>query len=84
MLDEIVDLWPAPGTHAVLNGIVGYRQIIAYANGLHIPVASLPRALPPERLEYLAQEIAHAYLEYAQWQERELPATAMAMAELED
>ncbi|RWA53049.1 hypothetical protein AU476_15265 [Cupriavidus sp. UYMSc13B] len=73
MLDEIAGLWPDARTHAVLNGIVGYRSIIAYADRCRIPVGSLPHALSPGQSDQLVQEIAGEYFVYARWQERELP-----------
>ncbi|UIF88378.1 isopentenyl transferase family protein [Cupriavidus sp. UYPR2.512] len=73
MLDEIAGLWPDARTHAVLNGIVGYRSIIAYADRYRIPVGRLPHALSPGQSDQLVQEIAGEYFVYARWQERELP-----------
>jgi hypothetical protein len=57
----------------VLDGIVGYRSIIAYAKRRQIPLARLPHLLAPEHIDHLAEEIAGEYLVYARWQERELP-----------
>lgn len=74
MLDEIAGLWSDTRCHAVLNGIVGYRSIIAYANRYGMPVAGLPHTLSPDHIDRLAEEIAGEYLVYARWQERELPA----------
>lgn len=86
MLDEIAGLWPDSRTHAVLNGIVGYRSIIAHAGRYRIPVGSLARAFSPGQVDQLAQEIAGEYLVYARWQERELPVVSglsLAVTELE-
>jgi len=86
MLDEIAGLWPDAATHAVLNGIVGYRSIIAYARRYRIPVGSLPHALSPDQLDGLVHDIAGEYLVYARWQERELPVISdrsIAVAEVE-
>ncbi len=73
MLDEIACLWTDARSHAVLNGIVGYRTVIAYAARYGIPVSDLPHALSWANIEHLAEEIAREYLVYARWQEGELP-----------
>ncbi|MGW2564243.1 isopentenyl transferase family protein [Streptomyces sp. NPDC001514] len=63
MLDEIRDLWPDPRTHAVLAGVVGYREIIAHAgddHGFRFTGAALGRlvdAVTTAHLAYAAIQI---------------------------
>lgn len=86
MLDEIAALWPDARTHAVLNGIVGYRSIIAYAGRYGIPVDRLAHDLTAAQIDRIVQDIAREFLVYARWQERELPLVtggSIAVPELE-
>ncbi|GLU31241.1 isopentenyl transferase family protein [Trinickia caryophylli] len=69
MLDELVDLWRDPRTHAVLEDIDGYRQLIGYARAAGIPVVELSNAAP-EIFDDWVELIAREYWEHACWQEQ--------------
>lgn len=72
MLDELSRLWSDQRSHHILRGIVGYRTAISYAEQLAITPAELGGINIHQALS-LADKIALDYLDYARWQERELP-----------